>query len=77
MRADPAIRDLEAERLAGEVSHRSVGPDERAVDERIRPVGVPHERQRDVRAVVEVDREPVPPTAPDADEVAPLVVEPP
>ena len=53
-----------------------VGPDERAVDERVAAVGVAHERQRQVRAVVEVDREPVPAAAADGDEVAPLVVEP-
>ncbi len=50
--------------------------DERPVDERIGPVGVANERHRQVRAVVEVDREPVPAATADADEVAPLVVEP-
>ena len=53
-----------------------VGVDERAVDQRVAAVRVAHERQRQVRAVVEVDREPVPAAAADRDEVAPLVVEP-
>ena len=50
--------------------------DERAVDQGIGAVRVAHERERQVRAVVEVDREPVPAAAPDRDEVAPLVIEP-
>ena len=50
--------------------------DQGPVDERVRAVGGAHERERDVRAVIEVDREPVPAAPADRDEVAPLVVEP-
>ena len=46
------------------------------VDERVAVVRRTDERQREVRAVREVDREPVPATRADGDEVAPLVVEP-
>ena len=75
-RAGPAGGRLDRERVLrrGGASCRRL--DERPVDERIRAVRVPNERERDVGPVVEVDREPVPAPATDADEVTPLVVEP-
>ncbi len=62
--------------VTGQVPGRAVGMDERAVDEGIAAVRVAHQGQRDVGAVGQVHREPVPAASADRDEVAPLVVEP-
>ena len=75
-RARPAIGHLHRERIAIEVVDRSVRVHERPVDEWIAAVGIADEREAEVRAVVEVHREPVPAAASHGDEVAPLVVEP-
>ena len=75
-RADPAVRDLDLERVPVEVPDRPVALDHRPVDQRVGAVGVSDEREREVGAVVEVDGEPVPAATTDRDEVAPLVVEP-
>ena len=74
--SDRAIPSLTPNVVHAQADHLAGGANQRAVAHDLAQVLVTDDGQRDVRAVVQVDREPVPAAAAHGHEVAPLVVEP-